>query len=116
MDILSRYTFPPRFGLWRKQAIQTAITQVFGSMFIWIMATTAWSSPAAAQAKSSSTTLLGASAIGATGLPLLKESDKKTVQSVTYAYTPYDDGKSGEILYTAVGKHRFRSSALRNLM
>ena len=50
------------------------------------------------------------------GRPKQQESDKKTVQSVTYAYTPYDDGKSGEILYTAVGKHRFKSSALRNLM
>lgn len=30
------------------------------------------------------------------------------MHSVCYAYTPYGDGKAGEILYTAAGKHRFQ--------
>ena len=30
------------------------------------------------------------------------------MQSARYAYTPYGDGKAGEILYTAAGKHRFQ--------
>ena len=29
-------------------------------------------------------------------------------QSARYAYTPYGDGKAGEILYTAAGKYRFQ--------
>lgn len=43
-----------------------------------------------------------------TGITVIKEKGRKTVQSVTYAYTPYGDGKSGEILYTPVAKHRFQ--------
>lgn len=43
-----------------------------------------------------------------TDITVIKEKDKKTVQSVIYAYTPYGDGKAGEILYTAAGKHRFQ--------
>ena len=30
------------------------------------------------------------------------------MQSARYAYTPYGDGKAGEILYTAAGKYRFQ--------
>lgn len=30
------------------------------------------------------------------------------MQSASYAYTPYGDGKAGEILYTAAGKYRFQ--------
>ena len=30
------------------------------------------------------------------------------MQSAAYAYTPYGDGKAGEILHTATGKHRFQ--------
>lgn len=37
----------------------------------------------------------------------IKEKGQKIVQSAAYAYTPYGDGKAGEILYTA-GKHRFQ--------
>ena len=43
-----------------------------------------------------------------TTITVIKEKDKKTVQSARYAYTPYGDGKAGEILYTAAGKHRFQ--------
>ena len=43
-----------------------------------------------------------------TAITVIKEKDKKTVQSASYAYTPYGDGKAGEILYTAIGKHRFQ--------
>lgn len=43
-----------------------------------------------------------------TAITVIKEKDKKIVQSVAYAYTPYGDGKAGEILYTAAGKHRFQ--------
>ena len=43
-----------------------------------------------------------------TAITVIKEKDKKTVQSARYAYTPYGDGKAGEILYTAAGKHRFQ--------
>lgn len=43
-----------------------------------------------------------------TAITVIKEKDKEIVQSVTYAYTPYGDGKAGEILYTAAGKHRFQ--------
>lgn len=42
------------------------------------------------------------------GITVIKEKGRKTVQSVTYAYTPYGDGKAGEILYTPVAKHRFQ--------
>lgn len=43
-----------------------------------------------------------------TAITVIKEKDKKTVQSARYAYTPYGDGKAGEILYRAAGKHRFQ--------
>lgn len=43
-----------------------------------------------------------------TDIKVIKEKDKKIVQSVAYAYTPYGDGKAGEILYTAAGKYRFQ--------
>lgn len=43
-----------------------------------------------------------------TAITVIKEKGQKIVQSVAYAYTPYGDGKAGEILYTAVGKHRFQ--------
>ena len=43
-----------------------------------------------------------------TAITVIKEKDKKTVQSAAYAYTPYSDGKAGEILYTAAGKYRFQ--------
>ena len=43
-----------------------------------------------------------------TAITVIKEKDKEIVQSVTYAYTPYGDGKAGEILYTAAGKYRFQ--------
>ena len=43
-----------------------------------------------------------------TAITVIKENDKKTVQSARYAYMPYGDGKAGEILYTAAGKHRFQ--------
>ena len=39
-----------------------------------------------------------------TDITVIKEKDKKIVQSARYAYTPYGDGKSGEILYRAAGK------------
>ena len=42
-----------------------------------------------------------------TAITVIKEKDIKTVHSVSYAYTPYGDGKAGEILYTA-GKHLFQ--------
>lgn len=37
-----------------------------------------------------------------------KRKGQKIVQSVAYAYTPYGDGKAGEILYTAAGKYRLQ--------
>lgn len=43
-----------------------------------------------------------------TAITVIKEKDKKTVQSASYAYTPYGDGKAGEILYTTNGKRRFQ--------
>ena len=43
-----------------------------------------------------------------TAITVIKEKDKKIVQSASYAYTPYGDGKAGEILYTAAGKYRFQ--------
>ena len=43
-----------------------------------------------------------------TDITVIKEKGKKIVQSARYAYTPYGDGKAGEILYTAAGKHRFQ--------
>ncbi len=43
-----------------------------------------------------------------TAITVIKEKDKKTVQSASYAYTTYGDGKAGEILYTAAGKYRFQ--------
>ena len=43
-----------------------------------------------------------------TAITVIKENDKKTVQSARYAYMPYGDGKAGEILYTAAGKYRFQ--------
>ena len=43
-----------------------------------------------------------------TAITVIKEKDKKTVQSAAYAYTPYGDGKAGEILYTDAGKYRFQ--------
>ena len=42
-----------------------------------------------------------------TAITVIKEKGRKTVHSVSYAYTPYGDGKAGEILYTA-GKHLFQ--------
>ena len=43
-----------------------------------------------------------------TAITVIKEKGKKIVQSARYAYTPYGDGKAGEILYTAVGKYHFQ--------
>lgn len=43
-----------------------------------------------------------------TAITVIKEKGKKIVQSARYAYTPYGDGKAGEILYTAAGKYRFQ--------
>lgn len=43
-----------------------------------------------------------------TAITVIKEKDKKTVQSAIYAYTPYGDGKAGEILYTTNGKRHFQ--------
>ena len=43
-----------------------------------------------------------------TDTTVIKEKGKKIVQSAAYAYTPYGDGKAGEILYRAAGKHRFQ--------
>ena len=43
-----------------------------------------------------------------TAITVIKEKCRKTVQSVSYAYTPYGDGEAGEILYTPVAKHRFQ--------
>ena len=43
-----------------------------------------------------------------TAITIIKEKDKKTVQSASYTYTPYGDGKAGGILYTAAGKYRFQ--------
>lgn len=36
------------------------------------------------------------------------KTEKKKVVSVSYAYTPYGDGESGEIIHTTTGKHRFQ--------
>lgn len=43
-----------------------------------------------------------------TAITVINEKDKEIVQSARYAYTPYGDGKAGEILYRAAGKHRFQ--------
>lgn len=43
-----------------------------------------------------------------TDITVIKENGRKSVQSVAYAYTPYGEGKAGEILYTTTGKHRFQ--------
>ena len=43
-----------------------------------------------------------------TAITVVKEKGRKIVQSASYAYTPYGDGKAGEILYTAAGKYRFQ--------
>ena len=43
-----------------------------------------------------------------TDITFIKEKGQKIVQSARYTYTPYGDGKSGEILYTAAGKYRFQ--------
>ena len=43
-----------------------------------------------------------------TAITVIKEKGQKIVQSARYTYTPYGDGKSGEILYTAAGKYRFQ--------
>lgn len=43
-----------------------------------------------------------------TDITVIKEKGRKIVQSAAYAYTPYGDGKAGEILYTAAGKYRFQ--------
>ena len=43
-----------------------------------------------------------------TDITVIKEKGSKTVQSASYAYTPYGDGKDGEILYTAARKHHFQ--------
>lgn len=50
-----------------------------------------------------------------TGITVIKEKGRKTVHSVSYAYTPYGDGIAGEILYTAAGKHRFQIVRLAEL-
>ena len=43
-----------------------------------------------------------------TAITVIKEKGQKIVQSARYTYTPYGDGKSGEILYTTNGKRRFQ--------
>ena len=43
-----------------------------------------------------------------TAITVIKEKGQKIAQSVAYAYTPYGDGKAGEILFTAAGKYRFQ--------
>lgn len=43
-----------------------------------------------------------------TGITVIKEKGRKTVQSVTYAYTPYGEGEAGEIIHTTIGRHRFQ--------
>ena len=43
-----------------------------------------------------------------TVITVIKEKDKKTVQSAIYAYTPYGDGKAGEIIHTTISRHRFQ--------
>ena len=43
-----------------------------------------------------------------TAITIIKEKGQKIVQSAAYAYTPYGDGKAGEILYTTNGKRRFQ--------
>ena len=43
-----------------------------------------------------------------TDITVTKEKGRKTVQPASYAYTPYGEGKAGEILYTAAGKHHFQ--------
>ena len=42
-----------------------------------------------------------------TAITVIKEKGQKIVQSARYAYTPYGDGKAGEIL-SAAGKYRFQ--------
>ena len=43
-----------------------------------------------------------------TDIVIVKENGEKKVQLVTYAYTPYGEGKAGEIIHTTIGKHRFQ--------
>ena len=43
-----------------------------------------------------------------TAITVIKEKGQKIVQSAAYAYTPYGDGKAGEILYRADEKYRFQ--------
>ena len=43
-----------------------------------------------------------------TDITFIKEKGQKIVQSVAYAYTPYDDGKAGEILYNPQRASSFR--------
>ena len=43
-----------------------------------------------------------------TAITIIKEKGQKIVQSAAYAYTPYGDGKAGEILYRADEKYRFQ--------
>ena len=43
-----------------------------------------------------------------TAITIIKEKDKKIVQSAAYAYTPYGDGKAGEIIHTTICRHRFQ--------
>lgn len=47
-----------------------------------------------------------------TDITFIKEMGKKIVQSARYTYTPYGDGKAGEILYRAAGKYRFQIISL----
>ena len=49
-----------------------------------------------------------------TDITVIKEKDKKKVQSVTY--TPYGDGEAGEILYTTNSRRRFQIIRLAGLM
>lgn len=43
-----------------------------------------------------------------TDMVLVKEDGEKKVQSVTYAYTPYGEGETGEIIHTTISRHRFQ--------
>ena len=43
-----------------------------------------------------------------TDMVLVKEDCEKKVQSVTYAYTPYGEGETGEIIHTTISRHRFQ--------
>lgn len=43
-----------------------------------------------------------------TDMVIVKENGEKKVQSVTYAYTPYGEGEAGEIIHTAIGRHRLQ--------